>query len=387
MIKIKSNKPCVLGMIICILSMFCFFLDLGLAEPDYEGMLKRIDQYFEKALTQYKAGNIKEAKINAEDAYFKVFENLEGPIRINISAKKNYLLEAEFSGIREMIKLKSPYDAVEDRVNSLVSEIRDVVKQLKGGYVLKAEPTYGDEEAAPTESPVSGEIAQVWKLDQDMIDSKMKGVIDALKLKNYARAQEMALQAYFDGYTSTLLGKAIKQHRSPDVHHAMEARFMKIVEMVRSGEAAAKVQVYIDALRSSLDAELRGLPVIRGAVAKAAPRVVTRETIPDKDWDKIGADMMADVDKAIKIYKGGDKKGSSRSVQSIYFDSFEASKLEVSIGVLDQDLMLGMENTFGLIIRGMEAGEPIKNIKEYRDDLKEDLATALTLLHAEKKKK
>ena len=83
----------------------------------------------------------------------------------------------------------------------------------------------------------------------------------------------------------------------------------------------------------------------------------------------------------------GDKKGAFNAVQSIYFDSFEGTKLEISIGVLYQELMLSMEDIFGSIIRGMEAGLPVKKIRGYRDDLNEKLKEALELLAAEKKKK
>ena len=111
----------VAGLLVVLL--LCFLLGSGLAVSDYQGMAKRIEGYFNKALKLYKAGKIEEAKISAQDAYFKVFENMEGPIRVNISAKKNYLLEEEFSGIRDMIKNKKPYEAVKDRAQSLVSEI------------------------------------------------------------------------------------------------------------------------------------------------------------------------------------------------------------------------------------------------------------------------
>ncbi len=389
MIKAYSNRNLIPWItMLFIFSALCIFPAQGFASPDYQGMVQRIDQYFTKALKLYKKGNAEEAKINAQDAYFKVFENLEGPIRINISAKKNYILEAEFSEIRDMIKNGSPYKDVEERIKNLMAEIRDAVSQLEGGYELKAEGTYGDEpavDAASSQATDEVEIAEVWKLDQDMIQTKMKQSIDALKLKDDTRAQEWALQAYFNGYRDTLLGKAIKAHRSMDVHEKLVDQFMAIIGMIRSGESPAKVQAGMDVLLSDLAGQLPGLPVIRGAVAKAAPRLVTKDTIPNKDWKKIGKAMMADVDKAIKTYKKGDKQGSSRAVQSIYFDSFEATKLEVSIGVLDQELMLEMEHLFGLIIRGMEAGISIKEIREHRSDLNEDLKDALELLKKAKK--
>ncbi len=377
----------VAGLLVVLL--LCFLPGSGLAVPDYQGMAKRIEGYFNKALKLYKAGKIEEAKISAQDAYFKVFENMEGPIRVNISAKKNYLLEEEFSGIRDMIKNKKPYEAVKDRAQSLVSEIYNVAKELEGGFVLKAESAYGDslEETIAATTPESGKIPEVWKLDLDMIQTEMKSALDALKLKNDARAQESALQAYFGGYRSTLLEKAVTSHRSPQKNQELVEYFMRIIELIRAGETDTTVRPHVQALLTALSQELVELPLVRGAVAKAAPRLVTRDTIPDKDWEKIGSDMMADIEKAIAKYVSGDKKGAFNAVQSIYFDSFEGTKLEISIGVLYQELMLSMEDIFGSIIRGMEAGLPVKKIRGYRDDLNEKLKEALELLAAEKKKK
>ena len=109
---------------------------------------------------------------------------------------------------------------------------------------------------------------------------------------------------------------------------------MRIIELIRAGETDTTVRPHVQALLTALSQELVELPLVRGAVAKAAPRLVTRDTIPDKDWEKIGSDMMADIEKAIARYVSGDKKGAFNAVQSIYFDSFEGTKLETSIGVL-----------------------------------------------------
>lgn len=51
-------------------------------KENYPGILN-------EALSLYKKGNAREAKLKAQSAYLEVFENLEGPIRINVSAKKN----------------------------------------------------------------------------------------------------------------------------------------------------------------------------------------------------------------------------------------------------------------------------------------------------------
>ena len=48
-------------------------------------------------------------------AYFEVFENLEGPIRINFSAQKSYQMEATFAEIRKMIGEGVSLEAIQTR--------------------------------------------------------------------------------------------------------------------------------------------------------------------------------------------------------------------------------------------------------------------------------
>ncbi len=86
------------------------------AALDYRGMVDRIGAFLDEAVVLYRAGQADEAKAKVDQSYFEVFENLEGPIRVNISSKKNNELEAEFGAIRTMIKEGKPLDQVESRI-------------------------------------------------------------------------------------------------------------------------------------------------------------------------------------------------------------------------------------------------------------------------------
>jgi len=353
---------------------------VGMAEHDYDGMVKRIETFFSTALTHYKAGNKEQAKLDAEAAYFQVFENMEGPIRVNISAKKNYILEAEFSGIRKMVIKGDPYDEIELRISYLVTDLKKVAAELKGGFVIKAEPAAGEAVAV---SP--GKIDSTWLLDLDLIRMRLKSCADACKVDNRSKAQEFILQALFDGYKNTLLEQAVEKHVSAERSLELTDGFMKVIGLVRNGESIAAIQKQSAALLGEIEKNLKGLPLVRGAVGKAAPRLVTKDTIPDNDWPGIGREMMKALESAMQTFKNGDSAGASQQVQSIYFDIFEGTKLEVSIGVLDDQLMLGMESIFGDIVRGMSAGEPADSLWDSIDDLRSDLDLALQLLEKVKK--
>jgi high-affinity iron transporter len=350
------------------------------AEPDYDGMVDRIEVFFSKSLVDYKAGKQKEAQLNAEAAYFQVFENMEGPIRINISGKKNYLLEEEFSGIRKMVIKGAPYNAIEQKISDLVIDLRKVAGELKGGFVITADPAAGSEE----EQAQAMELNQTWKLNLDFIAMKLKGAADATKVGDSARAQEFALAAWYEGFKNTLTEEAIKKYASEMKGIELNYDFIALLGMIRSGESAATVKKGGDDLVAKIGKYLAGAPLVRGAVGKAAPRLVTKDTIPDEDWPKIGTEMMTALDGAMKIFAGGDHTAASRNVQSIYFDIFEGTKLEISIGVLDEDLMLGMEVTFGDIVRGMAAGESESILHGFVADLQGDLNDALKLLESAK---
>lgn len=133
--KIVRFKSLNILFFIVLLSLVLITSVTAQGRTDYKAMVDEMGIFFNDALTLYKEGNIQGAKSKAQAAYFEVFENLEGPIRINISAKKNFELEEEFAGIRKMIVNGEDFEAVEKRIRDLMVELRVVVSELGG--VLK----------------------------------------------------------------------------------------------------------------------------------------------------------------------------------------------------------------------------------------------------------
>ena len=62
---------------------------LPLAAQDFRAFADDIAQRLDATNELYQQGKTDEAKQKVQMAYFEVFENLEGPIRINISAQKS----------------------------------------------------------------------------------------------------------------------------------------------------------------------------------------------------------------------------------------------------------------------------------------------------------
>ena len=83
-----------------------FSLILGLSQPlfaqdNYQQWVSDITNRLNNTEQLLKENKIEDAKTEVQMAYFEVFENLEGPIRINFSAQKSYQMEATFGEIRK----------------------------------------------------------------------------------------------------------------------------------------------------------------------------------------------------------------------------------------------------------------------------------------------
>ena len=76
-------------------------------------------------------------------AYFEVFENLEGPIRINFSAQKSYQMEATFGEIRKMIGEGASQKEIQAKIDQLKKELQEVLPSLVEGHQLNADGQHG----------------------------------------------------------------------------------------------------------------------------------------------------------------------------------------------------------------------------------------------------
>ena len=87
-----------------LLTTFCsLFVSLHVwAATNYAPFIEDIEQRLDKTAELYSQQQTDEARHTVQMAYFEVFENLEGPIRINISASKTYEMESAFAEIRRI---------------------------------------------------------------------------------------------------------------------------------------------------------------------------------------------------------------------------------------------------------------------------------------------
>ena len=109
------------------------------AATNYAPFIEDIEQRLDKTAELYSQQQTDEARRTVQMAYFEVFENLEGPIRINISASKSYEMESAFGEIRRMIGAKKSLSDVQSKIDWLKASLREVEPVLDGGHRLVAE--------------------------------------------------------------------------------------------------------------------------------------------------------------------------------------------------------------------------------------------------------
>lgn len=226
---------------------------------DYAAMVNQIDKLLQEALPLYENGDIDQAKRKVQSAYFEIFENLEGPIRINISAKKNYEFEEAFGEIRRLIVERGPLPSLQTKVTTLVSDLHGILGQIEGGHELTAAKPIG-------------------------------------------------------------------------------------------GAQAAQAQL-----------------------------------IQTRDWRKVSQDLLTRTKQAISLYEKGQKIEARQAIQDTYFDVFEASGMEAALGAVNDASKRTIEGRFTQLVAGFTQTSSALSISEIAASLETELASAITLLSAEKR--
>lgn len=343
------------------------------AASKYAAMTEEIGGLLNEALGRYKKGDVEGAKLKTQAAYFEVFENLEGPIRVNVSAKANYELEEEFSAIRRMFLEKEPAGAVEARIAGFMARLRRVVPQLEGGVELTAAASGGTEERAAAAGP--GGVEPAWLEASDKIEAGLNGALEARKKDGPGEAAALVNRTFLDHYKNSLLAVAIRSGVSQRRNFDYISRFSDIEGLIASGADAARVEASIAGLVGDLRKDLPGLPFVEGAASEApAP------TAADRDWAETTDALFRELDKAAALFERGDSKDAVRTIQDAYFDVFEGSGMEARIGARDAGFKAALEGHFTLIAGMMKGGVSPERLQGAFAAMKADFNKAAAML-------
>ena len=111
------------------------------AQDNYQQWVNDITSRLDKTAQLVQQGNTDDARTEVQMAYFEVFENLEGPIRINFSAQKSYQMEATFGEIRKMIGEGSSQQEIQAKIDQVISSMPMVNMVF---MIIKRSPLIGN---------------------------------------------------------------------------------------------------------------------------------------------------------------------------------------------------------------------------------------------------
>ena len=338
---------------------------LPLAAQDYRAFADDIAQRLDAANTLYQQGNTDEAKKKVQMAYFEVFENLEGPIRINISAQKSAEMEAEFGNIRRLIGNGAPQDEVQQRLQALRDEVQKVVPVLESGHKLVAHGAH---------SALDG-IDPGWATAYQALDDHMAAAVSAFEKGNHAEAKSRVQQAQYDGFKNSDMETTIRQQKSARAAEVINREFAALMKQADSNDSIDAFGYGVSTLLGDVQDALQGVP----APASAAPQVDDSATA-GKDWSGTQKELLTALAQAKATYQAGDTAKAVNQVQDTYFDVFEASGMENAIGARDVNFKTELEGHFTKIVGLMNAGKDVAAIDKEIAAFSANIDKALTML-------
>ncbi len=341
-----------------------------LAKPDYQGMADLITAYLGEAATLYRDGSADEAKLRVQKAYFEVFENLEGPIRVNVSAKHNFKLESEFSAIRKLIVSGAPVDGVEARIKAQISGIQAVIPVLEEGFHLKAESGRVEENTLVVQKDsASKEIEPHWSEVVKAIGATIAKAADAYERGDVDAARALVVQAQFDGYKNSLLETAVRRHVSQRQDAEYNSEFSRILGLIKDGKPPRMVRASGKVLVDDMNGILPGLPLI-GVAKEVAAEQAEKVSV---DWQSVVGEIIDGMRANIALYEKRDPVRAVAGIQDLYFDVFEASGMEAQIGARDPAFKTLLEAHFSKfaarIQAGADSGDLVSNLHAMSADL------------------
>mgnify|MGYP000426000302 FL=1 len=357
---------------------FIFSLILGVsqqlfAQDNYQQWVFDITNRLNNTEQLIKENKIDDAKTEVQMAYFEVFENLEGPIRINFSAQKSYQMEATFGEIRKMIGEGKPMSEIQAKIEWLKKELQEVLPSLIEGHQLNADGQHGVYDNA--------EIKPYWQQSFKTIDDLVAQAITYYENGDYSNAKKTFQQAQYDGYKNSEMEMSVRTNRSSEISSAINQQFYNLIRLSEQPDQMTEIAYLSTQLLQDIEEQLPNLPTTReeqNAQAMQSDEQTANDNA-DQDWAKISTDINQRIQQAIVLYQQGDAKKAMLSVQDTYFDVFENSGMENKIGSRDSNFKAELEGYFTRLVSLMKAGQGDK-LQDQAVGLSQNLAKAVEML-------
>lgn len=355
-----------------------FFSTCVWAETNYAPFIQDIEQRLDKTAELYQQQKNNDARREVQMAYFEVFENLEGPIRINFSASKSYEMESTFGEIRKMIGEGKPLSAVQGKIDGLKKALREVEPVLDGGHKLVAEEQH---------SALSrDDIAVYWQNSFRSIDDLLAQAVTEYQAGNFTAASQRVQQAHYQGFKNSEMEMSVRQNRSAKDAAAINQQFTALIALTAQPDHLNDVSYQVTSLLQDIEDLLPGLPTTRDDQPVSAPEKsaatapVASDAPENADWASIASAINHSISSAITLYQNGSAQEAILAVQDTYFDRFEATGMENKIGSRDSAFKTTLENHFTRLVSLMKAGQPVGALLTEASALQNDLQNAVTML-------
>ena len=357
---------------------FIFSFILGVsqqlfAQDNYQQWVFDITNRLNNTEQLIKENKIDDAKTEVQMAYFEVFENLEGPIRINFSAQKSYQMEATFGEIRKMIGEGKPMSEIQVKIEGLKKELQEVLPSLIEGHQLNADGQHGVYDNA--------EIKPYWQQSFKTIDDLVAQAITYYENGDFSNAKKTFQQAQYDGYKNSEMEMSVRTNRSSEISSAINQQFYNLIRLSEQSNQMTEIAYQSTQLLQDIEEQLPNLPTTREEqnVQAMQSDAQTANDNADQDWAKISTDINQRIQQAIVLYQQGDAKKAMLSVQNTYFDVFENSGMENKIGSRDSNFKAELEGYFTRLVSLMKAGQGDK-LQDQAVGLSQNLAKAVEML-------
>lgn len=350
-----------------------FIFSFNANASNYQDLANDIKNRLDKTFLLYQQNQNDDARSEVQMAYFEVFENLEGPIRINFSAQKSYQMEASFAEIRKMIGENQSIELVQDKINWLKNELDMVIPGLIDGHKLNAQGQHGTYE--------NEQIIAHWQASFKTLDDLLANAIEAYQQNQFSQAKKLVQQAQYDGYKNSEMEMAIRQNRGADIAANINQQFYDLIKLSEQPDQINLIGYQITQLLQSIEEQLPNLPATRDE--QIAQHQSAVQNSQDLDWHHVRQQIDQAIEQAIQQYQTADVKKAILKVQDSYFDLFEASGMENKIGSRDNNFKTEIEGYFTRIVSLMKSQQPVEMLQQQANELSQQLEKAANLLQGE----
>lgn len=353
---------------------FSLLFKIAGAEANYLELVKDIESRLDRTSLLYQQNQINEARTEVQMAYFEVFENLEGPIRINFSVQKSYQMEAAFADIRKMIGEGKPFTEVQNKIDSLKQELQEVLPSLGSGYQLNAiaqHEVYGNKDIAPH-----------WQDSFRVIDDLFAHAIAAYEKGDFVQAKKLFQQAQYEGYKNSEMEMSIRQNRSAASSGAINQQFYDLIRLSEKPDQMNSLGYQTTVLLQDIEELLPNLPTTRDSQVSQI-EIKATEQMDEKNWQKVAEQVNQGIFNALIAYEKGDTKRAMLMVQDTYFDVFESSGMENKIGSRDSNFKAELEGYFTRLVSLMKAKVMQSELQQQADGLAQGLTKAVGMLNGD----